>query len=46
MVAEAIKNNLDLRQAAAKVEVARQNVVIVGAQLKPQVGACRWRSYP
>jgi len=39
MVAEAIKNNLDLRQAAAKVEVARQNVVIVGAQLKPQVGA-------
>lgn len=39
VVAEAIKNNLDLRQAAAKVEVARQNVVIVGAQLKPQVGA-------
>jgi outer membrane protein, multidrug efflux system len=38
VVAEAIKNNLDLRQAAAKVEVARQNVVIVGAQLKPQVG--------
>ena len=39
VVAEAIKNNLDLRQAAANVEVARQNVVIVGAQLKPQVGA-------
>jgi outer membrane protein, multidrug efflux system len=39
VVAEAIKNNLDLRQAAAKVEVARQNVVIVGAQLKPKVGA-------
>ena len=39
VVAEAIKNNLDLRQAAEKVEVARQNVVIVGAQLKPQVGA-------
>lgn len=39
VVAEAIKNNLDLRQAAARVEVARQNVVIVGAQLKPQVGA-------
>jgi len=39
VVAEAIKNNLDLRQAAAKVEVARQNVVIVSAQLKPQVGA-------
>jgi multidrug efflux system outer membrane protein len=39
VVAEAIKNNLDLRQAAAKIEVARQNVVIVGAQLKPHVGA-------
>ena len=39
VVAEAIQNNLDLIQAASKVEVARQNVVIVGAQLKPQVGA-------
>jgi multidrug efflux system outer membrane protein len=39
VVTEAIKNNLDLRQAAAKVEAARQTVVIVGAQLKPQVGA-------
>ena len=39
VVAEAIKNNLDLRQAAAKVVVARENVVIVGAQLKPLVGA-------
>jgi multidrug efflux system outer membrane protein len=38
VAAEAIKNNLDLREAAAKVEVARENVVIVGAQLKPQVG--------
>jgi multidrug efflux system outer membrane protein len=38
VVTEAIKNNLDLRQAAAKVEGARQTVVIVGAQLKPQVG--------
>jgi multidrug efflux system outer membrane protein len=37
VVAEAIKNNLDLRQAAAKVEVARENVVIVGARLQPQV---------
>jgi NodT family efflux transporter outer membrane factor (OMF) lipoprotein len=37
VVAEAIKNNLDLRQAAAKVEVARENVVLVAAQLKPQV---------
>jgi len=39
VVAEAINNNLDLVQAATKVEVARQNVVIMGAQLKPQVGA-------
>ena len=37
-MAEAIANNLDLRQAAAKVEVARQTVIIVGSQLKPQVG--------
>jgi len=39
VVEEAIKNNLDLQQAAAKVKIARQTVVIVGAQLKPQVGA-------
>jgi diaminohydroxyphosphoribosylaminopyrimidine deaminase/5-amino-6-(5-phosphoribosylamino)uracil reductase len=39
VVAEAIANNLDLRQAAARVEVARQTVVVVGAQLLPQVGA-------
>lgn len=39
VVEEAIKNNLDLRQAAAKVEIARQTVIVVGAQLKPQVGA-------
>jgi len=39
VVAEAIKNNLDLRQTAAKVEVARETVVVVGAQLLPQVGA-------
>ena len=39
VVAEAIKNNLDLQQAAGKVTVARQNVTIVGSQLKPQVGA-------
>ncbi len=38
IVAEAIANNLDLRQAAARVEVARQTVIIVGSQLKPQVG--------
>ena len=39
VVEEAIKNNLDLQQVAAKVLIARQNVVVVGAQLKPQVGA-------
>jgi NodT family efflux transporter outer membrane factor (OMF) lipoprotein len=39
VVAEAIQNNPDLRAAAAKVEAARQTVVIVAAQLKPRVGA-------
>jgi NodT family efflux transporter outer membrane factor (OMF) lipoprotein len=38
IVAEAIANNLDLREAAARVEVARQTVVVVGARLLPQVG--------
>lgn len=39
LVAEAIANNLDLRVAAAKVAVAQQSVIVVGAQLLPQVGA-------
>ncbi len=39
VVAEGIANNLDLRQAAARVEVARQTVVVVGSRLLPQVGA-------
>ena len=39
IVAEAITNNLDLRQAAARVEMARQNVVVVASQMKPKVGA-------
>src|SRR5277367_278455 len=38
IVAEAIAHNLDLVQAAAQVDVARQNVVIVASQMKPQVG--------
>jgi len=38
LVAEAINNNLDLRQAAASVEVARQSVVVVGSQLLPRIG--------
>jgi outer membrane protein, multidrug efflux system len=39
VVREAIANNLDLRQSATRVEQARQSVVVVGAQLKPQIGA-------
>ena len=39
IVAEAIANNLDLRQAAERVTIAQQSVIVVGAQLLPQVGA-------
>ena len=39
VIAEAIANNLDLRQAAARVEAARQIVVVVGSKLWPQIGA-------
>ena len=39
IVAEAITNNLDLRQAAARVEMARQNVVVVASQMTPKIGA-------
>jgi len=39
IVAEAITNNLDLRLAAERVRIAQQSVVVVGAQLLPQVGA-------
>jgi NodT family efflux transporter outer membrane factor (OMF) lipoprotein len=39
IVAEAIANNLDLRQAAERVTIAQQSVVVAGAQLQPQVGA-------
>ena len=39
LVAEAIANNLDLRIAAANVVIAQQAVIVVGAQLLPQVGA-------
>jgi len=38
IVDEAMANNLDLRQAADRVEVARQSMVVVGAQLLPQIG--------
>jgi multidrug efflux system outer membrane protein len=37
VVSEAVGNNLDLRQSAARVEEARQSVIVVGAKLKPQV---------
>lgn len=39
IVAEAIAHNLDLRQAEERVTIAQQNVVVVGAQMLPQVGA-------
>jgi multidrug efflux system outer membrane protein len=37
VVGEAIANNLDLRESAAQVEAARQNVIVVGSKLKPHV---------
>jgi outer membrane protein, multidrug efflux system len=39
IVAEAIANNLDLRQAADRVTIAQQAVLVAGAQLWPQIGA-------
>jgi len=39
VVREAIANNLDLRQSAARVEESRQSVIVVGSKLKPQIGA-------
>ncbi|MFO1398108.1 MAG: TolC family protein [Burkholderiales bacterium] len=39
LVAEAITNNRDLAQAAERVRIAQQAVIVVGAQLLPQVGA-------
>ncbi len=38
VVAEALANNPDLRKAAAAVQVAKESVVVVGAQMLPQVG--------
>ena len=34
----AIANNLDLRQAASRVQVAQETVTVVGSQLLPKVG--------
>ena len=39
LVAEAIANNQDLAQAAERVRIAQQAVLVVGAALMPQVGA-------
>lgn len=39
IVSEAIANNLDLRQAASRVDVAQQQVVLAGSQMQPQIGA-------
>jgi outer membrane protein TolC len=39
IVAEALANNTDLAQAAARVVEAEQSVVVVGSQLLPQIGA-------
>jgi NodT family efflux transporter outer membrane factor (OMF) lipoprotein len=39
IVAEAIANNIDLRVAAARAEIAQQSVIVAGAAMLPQVGA-------
>lgn len=39
LVAEALANNRDLAQAAERVRVAQQAIVLAGARLLPQVGA-------
>ncbi len=39
LVAEAMANNRDLAQAAERVRIAQQAVLVVGAALRPQVGA-------
>jgi outer membrane protein, multidrug efflux system len=37
-VAEAIANNIDLREASERVAIARQAVIVVGSKLLPQIG--------
>ena len=39
LVAEALRHNPNLRQAAAMVAMARQTVTVVGSQLHPQINA-------
>jgi len=38
IVAEAIRNNFDLKNAAGYVEIAQQNVLLIASKMKPQVG--------
>jgi NodT family efflux transporter outer membrane factor (OMF) lipoprotein len=38
IVEEAIQNNLNLQNAAVAVQIAQQNVIVVGSKLKPQIG--------
>lgn len=38
IVAEALSNNLDLRIAAERVRIAQQQIILAGAQMKPQIG--------
>jgi NodT family efflux transporter outer membrane factor (OMF) lipoprotein len=38
IVEEAIQNNLNLQNAAASVQIAQQKVIVVGSQMKPQIG--------
>ncbi|GGG43220.1 TolC family protein [Bizionia arctica] len=38
IVEEALQNNLNLQNAATAVQIAQQNVIIVGSQMKPQIG--------
>lgn len=39
IVAEALRNNPDLRIAAERVRISNQQVILVGSQMKPQIGA-------
>ena len=45
IVAEAIANNLDLREAVERVKSAQQNVIVVGAQLLPAGRRAAWREH-
>lgn len=38
IVAEAIRNNFDLKRAATNIEITQQNINVVASQMKPKVG--------